>query len=203
MSPSLSNPSPSQPDRAPDLTERVVGYRAFKLRTIQGHKKPYLVSPYMATEWDVVTHAGYHDGHRAPDPGCMSCGLYGLWTPEAVLQGHIDFPDIVIAGCTFWGRIMVHASGLRAEYAQVHALAPTREGWAALANAGMSPGMRALARADPGYFESRYGDQKAQAHELGLIGCRNLQELEMVTREFGSPMPDSLKPSPFTQYEEG
>lgn len=186
-------------DRAPDLIGRVLGYRAFKTRS---EPTPQLISPYMGHEWEshrgvLVMHAGRHLNHDSPSPQCDSCGLYGLYTPDAALSGHAYEQGRVIAGCTFWGRIQVHPTGLRAAHCQVHALCPGGSDWDQAWLQGMSPGLAAVARADPVYFFNRYGDgskPKNIAQKMGLIVCENVDELRMVMGEFGDPLPDSLKP---------
>ena len=69
-----------------------------------------------------------------------------------------------------WGRVEVHADGLRAEHAEVRALA-IKPGWSAR-------------RAD--------GVRRA-AGALGVPAVRE-GELEAVARELGAPIPPSLLP---------
>jgi hypothetical protein len=69
---------------------------------------------------------GFIKAHSAPVPGC-SCGLYahrGLSALDDSENSHIDFaePNEVRGVVSLWGRVIVHALGYRAEYAQVAAL---------------------------------------------------------------------------------
>lgn len=178
-------------DRAPDLIERVVGFRSFKLR--RGYDEGdemVLVAPYKKTVWRGVMEAACYGNHQAPDAEC-GCGLYGLWTPHGAAGYSNDSAVRVIAGCTFWGRMRVHSTGVRAQFAEVHAVHLFGGG------VEMSPGMRALARADPAYFQATYVDVPGPTigDRLGLIEC-DFDSLEMVTMEFGAKLPAHMRPDP-------
>jgi hypothetical protein len=113
---------------APDLIRPVTGFR--KWRVVRDH----LSSPYIPLRWDEgVVHArcypanrsllfgqGWLDEpHEAPDPRCK-CGIYA-WhrLPQA---RRVPDPDRALGVVTLWGRIEVHADGMRAQHAAIKAL---------------------------------------------------------------------------------
>jgi hypothetical protein len=113
---------------APDLTEPVVAFRAWRVL------EDRLLSPYIPCRWDGrVMHAVCYPANRAltfgrgwlaaphgsPHPSCK-CGIYGYHHPGA--QPYFGEWEWVEGIVTVWGRIEAHADGLRAEHAQVEAL---------------------------------------------------------------------------------
>ena len=118
---------------APDLIERVVGFR--KWRVVRDH----LASPYIPFRWDeAVVHARCYpanrnlmfgegwleEPHAAPHPDCK-CGIYAYYRPTA--RGPIPDRGRTFGIVSLWGRIEAHADGMRAEHAQIEALAYCRE----------------------------------------------------------------------------
>jgi hypothetical protein len=114
---------------APDLIEPVVAFRAW--RVLEGR----LLSPYIPCRWDgPVMHATCFPANRAltfgrgwlaaphesPHPACK-CGIYAYHRPG--VQAYFGEWEWVEGIVTVWGRIEVHADGLRAEHARVEALA--------------------------------------------------------------------------------
>jgi hypothetical protein len=115
----------------------------------------------------------------APNPKC-ECGLYALHAPEfwygddAAIQGMSMFTvggmsGMYVAGLlSAWGRMEVHHNGFRAQYAQPVAIAvPDRKRDAAIA--------------------------RAVAAEYSLPTVPQ-SELERIAPEFGSPVPESMRP---------
>jgi hypothetical protein len=114
---SCDEPLPSQ-DRPADLTERVLGYRAWRLDS-RG-----LRSVSAQTRWTRRTlvadcpHGGGHGDHAAPVAGCR-CGIYALHEPPQSL-----FRDKFVCGAVALdGRVLLYRDGLRAERATVLVLA--------------------------------------------------------------------------------
>ena len=119
--------------RAPDLIDRVVGYRDFE---VAARKRRFRTTcsfcgPFSGGKgWEPgVNVAVCHPRDKraqpahqtaAPDRAC-ACGLYGYYEIPAQDQAPGDH---VVALCTFWGRIIPHETGLRAEFAEIHAVAP-------------------------------------------------------------------------------
>lgn len=114
---------------APDLIEPVVGFREWVI--VRGA----LTSPYIPYRWEAATararcypanrnlqfgRGWLDEPHEAPHPRCK-CGIYALHRPRATTP----FPGAhrVWGVVTMWGRIEVHADGMRAEHARVRALA--------------------------------------------------------------------------------
>ena len=162
--------------RAPDLIEPVTGFRRWRL---VGER---LTSPFIPLRWDeAVAHARcypanrsllFGDGwldkpHRAPDPDCR-CGIYA-WH-ELPSPGPVPDPDRVFGVVALWGRIEVHADGMRAQHARIAALGRP-----------FSMGSSQAARLD------------AIAAALG-VALVDEAELRRVALEHGSPLPAALLP---------
>lgn len=160
---------------APDVAGRVLGFRKWRL-TGEG-----LTSPYIPHPWpEPVLHARCLPGeralavgdwlvepHEAPHPSCQ-CGIYAYHRPPR--RGPI--PDLrrAFGIVALWGRIAVHHDGMRAEHAEVLALAYCGE------------------------LGSRHrGEVEAVARELGVPVVEH-NRLASVAAEFGDPLPDSLLP---------
>jgi hypothetical protein len=115
---SWDEPLPSQ-DRPADLTERVLGYRAWRLDS-RGLRA-------LTTEarWSRRTlvadcpRGGGKGDHAAPVTHCR-CGIYALHQPEPRLR----FPDELVWGAVALdGRVLLYRNGLRAERATILVLA--------------------------------------------------------------------------------
>jgi hypothetical protein len=112
-------PLPSQ-DRPADLTERVLGYRAWRLDS-RG-----LRSAAAQARWsrrtlvaDCPPGGGQHVDHAAPVARCR-CGIYALHEPEPRLL----FRDELVWGAVALdGRVLLYGNGLRAERATILVLA--------------------------------------------------------------------------------
>jgi hypothetical protein len=104
---------------APDFVEPVVGFRQWRL------VDRVLTSPFSHEQWlraqlRARCQVGGHDPTGAPAKGC-SCGIYAYYDPCPRLASAAT-PDFVGGVVVVWGRVEVHATGLRAEYARVVAL---------------------------------------------------------------------------------
>jgi hypothetical protein len=114
---SWHEPLPSQ-DRPADLTERVLGYRAWRL-DFRG-----LRSVAAQVRWGRRTlvadcpRGGGHGDQAAPVARC-GCGIYALHEPPGLL-----FDDELVWGAVALdGRVLLYGNGLRAERATVLVLA--------------------------------------------------------------------------------
>lgn len=114
---SWDEPLPSQ-NRPADLTERVLGYRAWRLDS-RG-----LRSLGVQARWSRRTFVadcpggGGHGGHAVPVVRCV-CGIYALHEPPRPL-----FRDERVWGAVALdGRVLLYGNGLRAERATVLVLA--------------------------------------------------------------------------------
>jgi hypothetical protein len=113
---------------APDLLSPVIGFRSWRIANGR------LQSPYIPCRWEGrVMRAACYDANRvlvrgegwldephcSPHPDCR-CGIYAYHRPgPRSYDGERWWCEGVIAA---WGRVEVHADGLRAEYARVEAL---------------------------------------------------------------------------------
>jgi hypothetical protein len=117
--------------------------------------------------------------HRVPEHAC-DCGLYAQHDPWKGMDRFLCDGPPVYGAVAVWGRLEVHAEGVRAQYARVLALAPGDE--------------RELAEYDqrPAEFAARL---RALAEEFGVVCCRR-EELPDVAAEHGTPVPEELRPAP-------
>jgi hypothetical protein len=164
--------------RAPDLVEPVIAFRSW--RAVGG----VLLSPYIDRRWDGdVAEAHCHRGepgrfrhaealldeeHVSPHPRCL-CGIHAYLDPRSAVAD-IDFRR-VLGIVAVWGNIELHPRGLRAQFAQIRALAtsPAWSGW-------------------------HHGDVVAIAARLGVPLVPE-ERLAAVAPEFGSPVPAQLRGS--------
>lgn len=148
---------------APDLIAPVVAFRAWK---VVGER---LLSPNIPVRWDGRTlHAACHPvqrrimlgrqgnwvaaEHASPHPDC-ECGIYAYHRPgKRGWFGEFDWLEGII---TAWGRLEVHADGLRAQHARIEALI-RRPGMPADAIAARL-GCEALDRDEVAEASRRYG----------------------------------------------
>ena len=111
---------------APGRVEPIVGFRQWVVVADE------LVSPLARTAWTdepmearCLAHCrragglwrrpSQHDG-PAPDPECV-CGIYALFTPDTPRRR--DRMSRVAGAVVVWGRLEVHESGVRAEFARI------------------------------------------------------------------------------------
>lgn len=99
-------------ERAPDLMDHVVGYRAWNL---DGSRIKPIGMGEDVWEGGKEVRATCTHGHMhiAPDPDC-ECGLYAWHSFEQVRGGARG--DQVFGAVQAWGHIEVHGTGFRAEY---------------------------------------------------------------------------------------
>jgi hypothetical protein len=161
---------------APDLLEPVVGFRAWRII------EDRLYSPYIPVRWPervhharcypanralLFGHGWLEEPHSSPHPACK-CGIYAEHQPVTDRYfGEFDWAAGIV---TVWGRVEVHADGLRAEHAEVQALG-IKPGW----SARRADGVRRVAAA------------------LGVPTVLE-SDLAAVAGELGAPIPPSLLP---------
>lgn len=161
---------------APDLVEPVVGFRAWRI--VGGR----LLSPYIPCTWEGrVMHAACFDANRrlqhgrgwladdhvSPHPDCQ-CGVYAYHRPGA--QAYYGEWELCEGVVSVWGRIEAHRDGLRAEHAQIEALAMP-----------------------PRHDQARRETVQAIADELGVpLVARDA--LTAVAAEHGAPLPGRMLP---------
>ncbi len=142
----------------------------------------HITSPYVPVRWDerevharcmpanrsLLFGAGWLDEpHDAPHPDCK-CGVYAWHDPPQ--RGPI--PDVrqAFGVVSLWGRIEVHADGMRGEHARIEALAYQPE------------------------LGSVHGDRIGRV--AGALGVELIayDELVRTARRVGSGVPDVLRP---------
>jgi hypothetical protein len=111
----LADATPS----APDLIDPIVGYRQWRLAG------GVLMSLFNDTRWrrmDLTARCdgGAHHPECVPDHHC-SCGIYAYYDPCPRTASAVT-RDLVAGAVILWGTVELHATGLRAEHAQIVAL---------------------------------------------------------------------------------
>jgi hypothetical protein len=105
---------------APDLIRAVIGFRQWRLRGSE------LWSLRTEDRWErgvLAAHClsdAHHEG-AAPHNGC-TCGFYAWYAPTPRTASAAT-RDLVGGAVALWGKIELHAQGMRAEHAMVIALA--------------------------------------------------------------------------------
>jgi hypothetical protein len=152
---------------APDLVEPIMGFRQWRL---SGHTLSSLFTdmPWRRNELRARCRVGGHDPRTAPSKEC-TCGIYAYYDP-CPRTASAATKDLVAGVVILWGRVELHATGLRAEYARVVALE--------------LPLSRARKRTDLVEVAERLG-VPAVAH----------RELKSVGTQHGSPLHRSLRPA--------
>jgi hypothetical protein len=191
--------------RAPDLIEHVVGVRSFDRA---GHM---LASPFQGNEWrrpeqharcspsrprtaaaltrlgikpkpaastaaQIVARQERLRPHKAPHQDCV-CGIYAYHDPDAKFLEFHPITAIIQA----WGLLQVHARGFRAEHVRVVALA--------------------LGDLESGVAGERYAEIARRASAWWKVPLLPREQLASSVSEFGSPVPEELRPS--EEEEEG
>jgi len=162
---------------APDLIEPVVGFRRWRL---SGDR---LLSPFVDIPWDGepirarclgdaprVRHTGRDHHEPAPAPDCV-CGIYSYFRPLSSWVQPWAEAGPVAGAVVLWGRIEVHETGMRAEWAKPVALA--------LMPASAGRRRQAIRRA---------------AARIG-IDAVPLSELRGAALRYGRPLPAALRPA--------
>lgn len=172
----------------PELTTEVVGFRQWRVRDdlkLRAAHKQQAVWGTGVIKATCHPHANPFNEGRTKDPckvspgPCGECGLYALHSPDdfwygksgarGTLGGIVPSPDPLIAGIVVaWGEMEVHATGFRAQFARIVALATPE-----------SRRDAAVARAVAG----EYG--------VPLVAA---DALPQIASEFGQTVPEELRP---------
>jgi hypothetical protein len=131
---SWNDPLPSQ-DRPADLTEPVLGYRAWRLDSSGLRSVAADVHWTRRTLVADCARGGGHGDHAVPVARC-GCGLYALHEPNRVCALGDGFVSGAVA---LDGRVLLYGNGLRGERAKVLVLAYHGD--------GPHPGLARAARA--------------------------------------------------------
>ncbi|HEX7299265.1 MAG TPA: hypothetical protein VF257_09665 [Solirubrobacteraceae bacterium] len=105
---------------APDLIHAAIGFRQWRLRGDE------LWSLLTEDRWERGMQSAHclseapHD-EPAPHKGC-ACGFYAWYSPPPRTASAAT-PDLLAGAVALWGKIELHAHGMRAEHAMVVALA--------------------------------------------------------------------------------
>jgi hypothetical protein len=105
---------------APDLIEPVLGFRQWRLDG-GGLRSLHVDQRWTARTLDAACRARSHPGRPAPAAGC-SCGIHA-WYRRVPRLASAATADLVSGAVVLWGAIELHHDGMRAEHAEVVALA--------------------------------------------------------------------------------
>jgi hypothetical protein len=105
---------------APDLIRAVIGFRQWRIRD------GALWSTHADERWRrglMTARCLGEDLHEGPAPqnGC-TCGFYAWYVPTPRTASAAT-PDLVGGAVALWGRVELHAHGIRAQHAMIVALA--------------------------------------------------------------------------------
>jgi hypothetical protein len=151
---------------APDLIDPIIGYRQWRL------VGPALTSLFNDTRWDRMQLSARCDSREhhpevVPDHAC-SCGIYAYYDPCPRTASLTR--DLVAGAVVMWGRVELHRTGLRAEYARIVALELPLS---------LGPKRRSVLEV---------------ADRLGVVAVAHRQ-LRSLAREQGVPLDPSLRPA--------
>jgi hypothetical protein len=111
----LAEPLPS----APDLVDPIIGYRQWRL--LDGTlKSMFIAEDWLAASRHAGCYAGRHEPADAPAKDC-SCGIYAYYDPVPRMAS-AGTRELVGGVIVLWGRVELHATGMRAEHARLVAL---------------------------------------------------------------------------------
>jgi hypothetical protein len=103
---------------APDLIRAIIGFRQWRLR--DGGLWSLHANEHWVRGLQTARCLG-EDAHDAPQNKC-TCGYYAWYSPPPRTASAAT-PDLVAGAVALWGRVELHAHGLRAQHAMVVALA--------------------------------------------------------------------------------
>jgi hypothetical protein len=157
--------------RAPDLVEPVVGFRQWR---VDGEG---LRSLHIEERWTTATlesRCARHDhpGECAPMPRCC-CGIHA-WYRRVPRLASAGTWDLVCGAVVLWGRIELHRTGMRGQFATIVALALPL---------------------------SRARKRRALVDVARVLGVPAVPyaAVPAVAAAHGLPVPDALKPGPTSQ----
>jgi hypothetical protein len=104
---------------APDLIRPVIGFRQFR---VVGSELWSLHGQHRWLPGVQTAHCLAEVAHDTPPVKGCTCGFYARYTP-APRTGSLATADLVGGAVALWGRIELHAHGMRAQHAMVVALA--------------------------------------------------------------------------------
>ncbi|HET8755947.1 MAG TPA: hypothetical protein VFM58_08055 [Solirubrobacteraceae bacterium] len=109
---------------APDLIHAVIGFRQWRLDQ-HGLLSLTRNDRWRGRECAAVCSASRHAPEQAPVNGC-ACGVYA-WYDPCPRTG--SAPDYVSGAVVLWGRLELHATGMRAQNGRLVALALPLSRW--------------------------------------------------------------------------
>jgi len=152
--------------RAPDLVEPVVGFRQWRAGEL-ALSSLFNDTPWPSAELTARCDLGDHDPALVPAQAC-SCGVYAYYDP-CPRTASVATADFVSGAVVLWGRLELHATGMRASHARVVALE--------------LPLSRGAKRRRLSEIADRFG--------VAVVPHRHLKA---AAREHGLPLPASLRP---------
>lgn len=105
--------------RAPDLIQPLLGFRLWRLRD-DSLQSPYSNQRWTSADLRATCPVDDHEPTDIPSQRC-SCGIYAYYDPCPRMSSG-GTRDLVGGVVILWGRIEVHATGMRAACARIVAL---------------------------------------------------------------------------------
>ena len=105
---------------APDLIEPVLGFRQWRLDG-DGLRSVHVDQRWTCRSVEATCRARAHPGRPAPVSGC-TCGIYA-WYRRVPRLASAGTDDLVSGAVVLWGAVELHHDGMRAQRAEVVALA--------------------------------------------------------------------------------
>jgi hypothetical protein len=101
---------------APDLIDPLVGYRQWRL--VGGSLRSVCdETPWRRVQLSARCPSGEHDPDAVPEHAC-TCGIYAYYDPCPRTASAVT-RDLVAGAIVVWGRVELHATGMRAEHARI------------------------------------------------------------------------------------
>jgi hypothetical protein len=156
---------------APDLVEAVVGFRQWRVDD-EGLRSLHVEERWTTATLESRCALHNHPGWPAPMPGCC-CGIYA-WYRRVPRLASAGTCDLVCGAVVLSGRVELHCSGMRGQFATIVALALP-----------LSRGAKRQAVLD---VARRLGVPAVPYGAVPAVACTQ-----------GLPVPDALKPAPTRQ----
>lgn len=123
---------------APLYAEAVIGYRSWTIcnKTYRLHSRIIRDESWPAngkctaecktsSQFRVKSDDLLPENHNAPAEGC-TCGIYGYHDVDDAIENYANGPRTIMGSAIFWGNIVVHTAGFRAQHCRIVALSNHR-----------------------------------------------------------------------------
>ncbi len=113
---SIKYEAPAAPEKSPDYTECIVGYRIWDVESgyLTSSTEEFIWVPGAPT---LAVCFNHNDCEESPNEKC-GCGIYAHKT-QGQVESFVDTPreDYAIGSVYLWGKVIEHERGWRSQYA--------------------------------------------------------------------------------------